>query len=563
MMLAFMSDARGILPANCPGYTGVPLGIYARPENLGLFATVGTAESIQGVDPNLAGVYLAFHADNPNPPELVRQFEAMGFGPYRPSGHLSVNGASIALHRRADWLVSIAGKYKFRRGLEPNYTGSLFNHYSRSGSVFVVSQGNPASPWDSGYSLEGWDARHYPGTTAYLGESPQSLLCRSRGYSENVLAGGTSMDGDGIWGMQSLGQTDPRFVKAGNITFHKSAFCFGNRVTLLTTGVGRCELATSEERSLELATTLWQNAFGSGGRVGDQNLRLGFNTPPKPPPTPPAQEPCWVNGEKIEAFPWAASLPSGPACWLIDNKKTGYYVHPDSPPIRLARRHQTWTFPSSYLLKAVPVNKDPHDLRNFVPTEGDFSAAWFEHGVEPVWKECIYTLIPATTPDAMAQFAASMDQPDPPYRIVQKNAQAHVVRDRESRTTGYVVFDSSWRSRATILRAVNRPCTVMVTEGQRGLRVSVASTDMDSWLREIILSGDIVLTLSGRWTLSGNDVGATYDRDETIVRMPYRNFMPVILDLYPASSRQAEAPDGEGGTQTVVDAEGNIVHPAR
>lgn len=109
-------------------------------------------------------------------------------------------------------------------------------------------------------------------------------------------------------------------------------------------------------------------------------MRLGFNAPLKPAPVPPAEEPCWVNGEKIRDFPWSRA---------------------------------------------------------------------------------------------------------PPYRILEQDGQAHVLRDRDSRTTGYLVFNSPRQSGNTVLHSVNRPCSVMVKETSQGLRLSVASTEMNSWLREI------------------------------------------------------------------------------
>ncbi len=558
MAMAFMANAKGIIPPNCPGYAGQPLGIYSdiaiespllsHRKSALLLAYCNAPDDGGAVDRDLAGIYLAFHEDNPDPPRRVRELRGKGIAPHRPTGHLTLNGASIALHRRDDWLVCIAGQNRFRRSLEANgtYCASAYNHYVRNGSVFVVSQGAPPCPFSSGFGLEGWDSRLIPGATVYLGQSPDVWFdARVRpggplrdplafwgrtGRNESPSGGGTSLDGDGVWGMEFI-HDHPLF--ADNLRFYRSAFCFGGRVTLVTTGIARTANAGAGECGLTIATTLWQNAFGSHGRLIDRtgkerHLAFGWNVPMKPAPTPPSQEPCWVEGERITALPWSRTLPPGPPRWLIDNKQTGYYLHANSPPLHLARREQTWTFGGAGFAR------DP------AVTRGNFAVAWLDHGAKPDATECAYTLIPQATPEAMADFALDMSGDDPPYLILQKDARAHVLRDRDTRTTGYLVFSKEWspagpgRPTAGALLAVNRPCSVMIRPSGQGLRLSAASTDMDSWFREIVLSGEIVLTLSGRWKPAAGEAEARHEGAKTILRIPFRTFNPVVLALQPA-----------------------------
>ena len=451
----------------------------------------------------------------------------------------------MALHRRDNWLVSVAGEYKFRDSHEgkPSYIAAAFNHYTKNGSVFVVSTGNPPSPWDSGFSMEGWDSRHIPGTTSYLGETEKELQQRHN-CSKSAFAAGTDLDGDGIWGMEFIHESGR---KTDNICFNKSAFCFGDRVTLITTGIRRGPYAKQVERTLPFVTTLFQNAFGGGGitkETKEQTQHFGIGAPKKPAPPAPEQEPFWLNGTEIKAFPFAQTLPGGSVRCVVDNKHTGYYIPAEAPPLQVTRREQKWNF----IWNGWGINGARYPDTNpdhYTPSVGNFATAWFKQGVKPDYSECVYTLIPESTPESMEKFAKDMADPtDPPYRILEKSEKAHILRDRDSKTTGYVLFDKSWFSqsqifnqKSTILLSVNRPCSVMVKDAGGKLRLSVASTDMDDWPHwgggKISLSGEIILTVAGEWAVEGTGVTVGYEKGQTVLRISYRTFMPIILTLKP------------------------------
>jgi chondroitin-sulfate-ABC endolyase/exolyase len=305
------------------------------------------------------------------------------------------------------------------------------------------------------------------------------------------------------------------------------------------------------ERSLKFATTLWQNAFGSGGETeitANRMGRFGMNTPKKPEATPPGEEPCWIEGKEIKDFPWETTLPSGEARWLIDNKRTGYFIPPKSPILHIARRTQSWTYANNKLFERKYAKYPQGDERNYNPTEGNFSVAWFDHGAKPDVAECIYTLIPATTPEAMKKFAADMASPDTaPYIVREKDTKAHILWDRETNTTGYIIFDPKWEApkKSRLLKA-NRICSVMIKEVKDGkIKLSATSTDMDEWPAwgggKIKLSGNIVLTLDGKWIIADiakdapADCSATHADGKTTLVIPYKTFLPVNLTLKPAN----------------------------
>ena len=539
-----------ILAPNQGGYTGQAYYLPTKAEAYQL-ARCGSPDGKQPIDSEMAALFLSMVKDS-DPVEYTdaaHEFRAMGIKPYVYNGHVTMNAAAIAVHRRANWLVDIAGMFGGRGGLESNtgpyYLGSVYSTYCRNGSLLVwARQGKPPSIWNSGYNFSGWNYFCWPGTTAPIAPWDSPHL-RGNNSNTNLFGGGTTLDADGIWGMlyQPFRQND-------DVHFHKSAFCFGNRITVLTSNIERGELRTERP----VVTTLYQNTFGAGyGTLGS-----GPDSPAKPVGVSPAQEPSWVDGKEVREFPTETVLRSGTAHYLMDNKGNGYYIHAGGPPVRVMRHAQKWFYHMSIFAKDPEIANGPWNSEkwirwrdtaegmnptNYNITSSDFALAYFEHGTEPTAPACAYTLIPQTTPETVATLANAMSNPaTAPYRILEQDARAHIVRDNESKTTGYVLFDAGKVAADGALQEVNCMCWVMLRDtAAGGLRVSVASTVLAFWERNLQLqidpAAEIVLTLKGQWNIQSLDADAPKGcRTEltggvTRLHIPYQSYMPVCLNL--------------------------------
>ena len=506
----------------------MPSSLLARPGNVcrsnmagmaGEMAEIGTPDG-QPFDRDLASLFLAL-TDKPDS-EQAKKYRDMGVEPYKFDGHRVVNGAATSIQRRDDWMVGIIGMNKHVGGLEI-YGGPLnsYSSFARNGSVSVVSSGSPTSCEASGWSFDGWDSRHYPGCTNRLCK-PQELWASHKGVANgSAFAGGTDLDGDGIWGFA---------LQAEGVDARKSAFCFGRRVTLLTTDVKQTDKGTEP-----LVTTLYQNAF-----AGD-----------------PASEPCFIDGMEAKSFPAEQALSGDAPHWLLDNKGTGYYVHAGSAPLKALRRQQKWFYiwpeylldktadpmrieagetasEQSFGTKKVRSMTDADIEKYYKPTVNNFALAYFEHGEKTDAEGCAYTMLIRTTPEEMRKFADEMgdrsyrpNRTDRPYEILQRDSQAHILWDRETKTTGYVIFDQAWRPEKGAgvrvqsssgkqahesalskprtlnpepfcLLSVSRPCLVMVKELGGKLKLSVASTD---WKNK----SPMILSLRGAWSMDSTD----------------------------------------------------------
>ena len=596
LVMAFASN-RVVMAPSIPGYTGAPFLYDAAPwaEKL---AYCGTPEGGQPIDPEMAALFMALTKEPDG--ASAREFKALGIKPFDFDGHLTLNSAAISLHRRDGWLVTIAGMNSHYRGLEQNaaYPVATYCRYARNGSVFVTSAGDPPSPFASGYRFNGWDHRFWPGATSLL-VPPQDLLRCGPFYvldSLSNFAGGTSLDLDGVWGEDFI-SNDSDGLK--EMRFRKSAFCFGGRVTVITT-----DIAHMDNKTERFVTALFQCAFGIGN-----SLKMGG--PEKPIDAPPAEEPSWVDGKEVREFPWNATLDGDKPHWLMDNKGNGYFIPSGNPRVQVARRPQSWTcFGDPFLkdpshpLKPVhaPMSQFPEkplsaNEKYYNPTTGDFAIAWFEHGPGPDVSECVYTVMPKATPDKIARFAEEMANETgnskletrkekgkdvvsnekvsslkfqasslPPYRILQKDAQAHILWDRDSNTTAYVIFDPNWKLESgnpildtgnegrisrisnqvssfklqAALLSANRPCWLMVRGDDKRLRLSVATTaNLKRNGSQFTTDGEIVLTLAKKWKIKGESGGNSPIRihpsaaNSTMLSVANKDFMPIQFDLEP------------------------------
>jgi len=121
------------------------------------------------------------------------------------------------------------------------------------------------------------------------------------------------------------------------------------------------------------------------------------------------------------------------------------------------------------------------DVLDMTDTEGDFLAAWIDHGKAPDSASYEYVLVIQATPEAMEQLAA-----DPPYRIIQRDQDAHIVWHTAARRWSCVFFvpqevgPQTVDTEALQIKAVDQPCLIMAEALQDGqLDLSVADPDLN------------------------------------------------------------------------------------
>ena len=428
----------GKLSPNLYLRSGVPIGLDVSALTLPI-ALMGSPDNNSPVDREIAALYL--DAIGNKDTAEAKQFRTMGITPTRPSGHLSLNLAAIAIHRLNDWQAAAAGMIKQFRGLEI-YGWMENNNYgkqSRNGSLFLTIGDK------TGWKREGWNWNFWPGATTSVFKDSADLI---EGYTmygnTNNMGGGVSENGNGIWGND---------FSAHGVSFKKSMFFFGNKITLITT-----DISSSSDK--EIVTTLFQQS-------ADDAL------------TSPS-----INKQQITQEKTDGNKPTS----LQDSLGNFYYVH-EGAPLNFQTGEQEWTyFFKSDLIDAK--NNPCLDMRKkhfresplaanskyYKPTKGTFHLAYLNHGINPKGADCAYTILMQASPETADQFERKMGTPHPPVNIIARNSGVHTVYDPESRTTGYVIFNPSAKLPPPLKRS-NRPGFVLVRDLENGYKISVSTGD--------------------------------------------------------------------------------------
>lgn len=463
---------------------GTPMGSGNVPAVARDLAEMGTPDGSKPLDELMAGIALWLLEDlaagqpcKAFGQEPYKTWLAQGIKPRVPSGFLALNGAPVAIHRRPGWVASIAGISPFWRGLEIyGWTQSNnYGRYARHGSLCITANGTPPGLAESGWRYDGWNWCHFPGTTALRQPAGEIFDGYAMYGNGSPSAGGTSLGQDGLWGMEFRGV---------GACFSKTYFCFGNRITSVTTGIR----PANPNGPAPVVTTLFQNAFL------------------------PEVEAVSLDGEPLQGFPRQCTLDGDQAHWLLDNKGNGYLIPAGNDPVKLSCQPQEWLYIIDKFLadpKNKPISgkvtyqnvrgtyKEISQLEKFYrPSTGIFALAYFDHG-RPQAASCLYTIVVKTTPEEMKQLAAR-----PAFECLRRDDQAHVVHDLASQAYGYALYQPSTSLPAAgPLRASSRPCFLMFREDNQQLQCSLAYTGRRNTLPPT--PETVRLTLAGHWRLAG------------------------------------------------------------
>ncbi len=521
----------------------VPNTFYARPgANVGAcgpevywtLAQFGSADAREPADRELAEIYLA---KQPNAADAVaKRLLGEGYRAATLEGHRPQNSQGDTVHRRGDWMVGIGGWHNQRAHAECYgwlEDGTNYAPFVGLGGTMVLLRA-PDGKVDTGFDERGWDWCHWPGTTA-VRRSAAELFSQYTWYSSNSpLAGAVALDGDGVWAMD---------VRSGEVRCHKTAFCFGDRITFVTT-----DIAGGDRPRL---TTLYQQRLGD---VGAGNLA-----------------PTLLDGQRVDALDERTLATDAPH-WLLDARGIGYLTEPGGGKLVVRRGEQSWFYPYSRFLRDAKQNpkavnstsvkwvlpgatpeqvlatpkgqRYPPQIEGYYqPTTGVFASAWFDHGADAVGSDNVFTLVPHATAERLAELARTR-----PYRLVGRTKTAHVLLDLASDTYGYGIFEAGSLPDGGPLRAASRPCFAMVQAADGGLRLAVASSDGQANGTDgvemkpgagggyPIAGTPLLLTLAGAWqvasignpgcTVTARRVGAD---TELSLKLPWRLGLEVRL----------------------------------
>lgn len=479
-------------------------------------ALAGTPNGKKNIDPELAEAYLRLVKPD-EVDETTKRLRSKGFdAESAPNGDWTMNHSVLELHRRDNWLVGVTGHNRYRWSNEIYAHSNLYGRYTTYGQIQILSKGNPVNYSDSGYTPnKGWDWNRWPGTTTK--HLPLDQL-KAKSTTEMLLtdetyAGGLNIQGkNGMFAMKL--HENPKYDES--FRARKSVFMFGDRVIALGSDIENTDTKHNTE------TTLFQN------HMEDNN------------------NPIRIDGQKITDFPYKDTLDVDEPIWMLDNKDNGYYI-PADQTIGVQRKIQH--------------SRDHKDKRD---TQGKFATSWIKHGMAPDNGSYEYAILVDTNPGQMKAFTNKMKNSNSaPYTVLQKNAKAHIVKDKKTKTTGYALMEANDALNKGRIISVDTPSMVMTKEKGNNLILSEVDPDWRlyrgkdedqydddgnfvggvgpydrPWKDNESKMHQLHLTIKGEWELEekGDNYRIISRKDnKTVLEFDNKNAMPIEIKLSPVN----------------------------
>ncbi|QZT36302.1 hypothetical protein K5X82_13635 [Halosquirtibacter xylanolyticus] len=362
-------------------------------------------------------------------------------------GFQVVNYACLGLHRRDDWLVSIRGYNQYV------WSGEIYEHdnrwgrYMSYGSIQINNQGSPISNIESGYDQNGWDWNRFPGTTT-IHLPLDKLYCPVRvlmSRSDETFCGSSSLGKNGIFGMK-LHETETLKNFTPDHRARKSVFCFDNTIISLGSDI------ENSNKDFPTETTLFQLEAGKDSIIS-------------------------IDGVKKEGL--FIQKPSKKSAHIIGDNKGNMYYLPKGQNLVVQRQEQ--------------VSKHNKSEQN---TYGTFGVAYIDHGKAPRHGSYEYATV----------VNGANSKITPNYTVLQKDHRAHIVKDKATGITGFVLFESG-KIKHDLLKRVDHESLVMIEAQDRELNLSVCSPSINLNSKKMYddkgsLPVDITIELKGHWNLT-------------------------------------------------------------
>jgi len=403
-----------------------------------LMAFSGTPDGKNKMDAEMASAYLRLIEGNEVNNHVI-QLKSEGYkAEQNPNGNWTMNYAALGIHRRDSWSATVQGHSRYLWAAEHYIGANYYGRYMKHGQLQIISEGRKSDEFSSGYHPEGWDWGRFAGTTAIhlpIDQLEANILNVDMitGYEEMLLsdesfAGAISLEGkNGAWAMK-LHEHDKY---NGSHRATKSVFFFDNRIICLGSDIEN----TNADHDTE--TTLFQNHLKS------------------------KKQALFLNQEKIKKFPFTANSLDQNATLLTDNFGNSFYV-PASNKVEIGKQLQ-----------------QSKSQTNKSSNQGYFATAVIKHGKAPKNVGYEYAVLVQNNHKDLAYFAEQMqNEATAAYSVLRKDSEAHIVSDRESKTTAYALFKAAEKLNIAGLKSVSAPALVMIKDKGKSKLISLCDPDL-------------------------------------------------------------------------------------
>lgn len=411
------------------------------PTQYARLALAGSPDGKNKVDPELAAAYLRL-VDTSDDRELQPEYspqenkqeknrlvqelkEAGGYAESDPQGNISMPYGCLSVQRRGNWAAVVRGHSRYLWAAEHYLGANRYGRYLAHASLQILTApaGKTVTPETGGWIQKGFDWGRIPGTTAI--HLPVEKL------EANVL------NVDKFSGFEEMLYSDEAF--AGGLSQRSSNGIFGMKLHEHDKYNGSHRARKSFHFFDDVIVCL-------GSNIENENSEFDTET------TLFQQA---VTSDSLKRY-WERYRPNG-TMW-VDPAGTGYYI----PKERQHELRFEKNFPQYSRMQNTGEN-----------TAADWVTLFFEHGKAPRNASYEYAVLPAISPANRSTFGRK-----PSYQVLQHDSDAHIVRDRNSHTTSYVLFEKPLRLPRGWLAKADTSCLVMLKESGNRLTLTVANPDL-------------------------------------------------------------------------------------
>ncbi len=396
------------------------------PEHYAIMAIAGSPDRKQEIDADMAEAYLRLTEQPYECGKQEKQFtnllSAKGFTPEQtPEGNKAMGYACVSVQRRNTWSAVARGHSRYLWAAEQYLGANLFGRYLGHGSLQIMTapQGEEVSSTSGGWQEEGFDWGRIPGTTAI--HLPVDQL------EANIL------NVDVFSGYEEMLYSDEAF--AGGLSQERMNGNFGMKLH-------EHDKYNGSHRARKSYHFFDGTIVCLGSDIENTNSDY---------PTETTIFQLAVKNDTDRNF-WKDY--EGNEKYWIDPVGTGYYT-----PV------------ATKFEKNFPQHSRMQNTGK--ENSGDWVALMIDHGKAPKGASYEYAVLPQTDQATMKAFAKK-----PSYKVLQKDRNAHIVRDLESNTISYVLFETPDVLPKGLIQKVDTSCLVMLRENKKEVILTVCQPDL-------------------------------------------------------------------------------------
>lgn len=458
-----------------------------------LMANSGNPKGTSKIDKEVAAAYMRLWGKEDILNTSIFK-DVNGIRKERLSGYKTLPYGATAIHRRKNWAAIIKGYSKYVWASEIYVASNRYGRYPANGTVQLL---NNRGEKGSGFQQEGWDWNRYPGgTIIYLPlEELEAEMPLIMFRSNESFAGAVELNRNGVFGMilnegkgSNADGPETKVGFPGKLRAKKSIFSFGEKIICIGTDI------SSVDKKNPVQTNLFQSFL--------ENTKA----------------PIYSSSGTISKFPYESALDQNEKSgrWLTDPYGNGYHIL-SNESVQIKKEKQN-SYHNKYSVRTGAMNAKGKGAKE---TQGNFATAWIDHGLAPSNASYQYVIYPFQKKDELKKFGDKTR--DDSYTILKADGDAHIVLDKETNTTGYVVFEAKKILEHGILKETSEPSLIMICQDdENSITVSAVQPDLNfpeyetGKYRNYSTPVELIITLQGKWSTALNNSVKSIDNSTDI-----------------------------------------------